>query len=62
MANKAKEDLIKCMYCGKERPPKDIKYVRIWSPNWKASGGRSPSRPYCKDTACAIYDQMAHEG
>lgn len=55
------EKKVMCMYCREERDEKDIEYVRIFSPNWKSSGYRSPPRPYCKDKQCAGYDQMAHE-
>lgn len=57
-----KEGHIACAYCRKQRKPEDIRYARIWSPNWKHQGGQSDPRPYCKDDHCAGYDQMGHEG
>ncbi|MFA5186947.1 MAG: hypothetical protein WC551_10745 [Patescibacteria group bacterium] len=57
-----REGYIRCSYCRKQRKPEDIIYDTIISPNWKNSGYKSPPRPYCKDSPCAGYDQMGHEG
>lgn len=51
-----------CAYCHQPIEDKDLEMRRIISPNWKASGNKSPPRPYHKSKHCGGYDQMAHEG
>ncbi len=51
-----------CEYCRKPIEPGDVAERQIWSPNWRAQGGRSPMRKYHKSKHCGGLDQMAHEG
>lgn len=52
----------KCAYCHQPIEQNDLEWKRIWSPNWKRSGGQSPARPYHRSKGCGGFDQMGHEG
>jgi hypothetical protein len=57
--------LIKCAYCGKERPEEEMKPSKIIFQD-RHPGGKafvnSKTLLYCGDGPCAGNDQMAHEG
>jgi hypothetical protein len=57
-----REGYLPCSYCGQQRPLGSLHQQSIFSPNWKATGYKSPPRNYCIDKPCASHDQMAHEG
>lgn len=53
-----------CAYCYKEREEKDLERATITfrtRVNGRATLGKATNW-YCKDTKCAVKDQMAHEG
>ncbi len=52
----------RCAYCRELIANDDLERKSIWSPNWRAEGGKSPLRNYHRSKGCAAYDQMAHEG
>ena len=45
-----------CSYCGKYRPPTELKKATIFVNRGQRVG------TYCHDDGCAAYDQMASEG
>ena len=58
-------EIIRCAYCGKERPISEMKQgeiiFRTRNQNGKVCLGRKVNW-YCADKGCYGYDQMAHEG
>ncbi len=46
----------RCAYCGKYRPPTELKKATIFVNRGQREG------TYCYDNGCAAYDQMAAEG
>jgi hypothetical protein len=58
------DDIIKCAYCGKERPSSEMyedEIIYRTRVRGKATVA-SKKGMYCKDTRCGGKDQMAHEG
>lgn len=57
---------IKCAYCGKERSAEEMLQATITfrdrNPITRKAFVNSKKQWYCKDSGCAGYDQMAHEG
>lgn len=61
---------LKCTYCGKEKPPIEMKQATIFIRERKwddrkrknvACVGKQKNW-YCNNSSCHINDQMAHEG
>ena len=50
------EKIGRCDYCGKYRPPAELKKATIFVNRGRREGA------YCYDDGCAAYDQMASEG
>ena len=61
-----REGYIACSYCRKQNPPENIVYEKLifrdFDPVRRKQFVNKKTLPYCKDTDCAINDQMAHEG
>lgn len=60
--------VVKCAYCGKERPVSEMKLGKVIFRNSRYIGGRwkqfvdEKVNWYCADDYCEGYNQMAHEG
>ena len=61
-----REGYIACSYCRKQRLPEDIVYktliYRGLDKIRRKQVVKKKLLPYCKETNCAAYNQMAHEG
>lgn len=65
----ATQEIVKCAYCGKERPTSEMKKgtISFRGYPYDSNGRRKTSVEhktnwYCADAPCHGYHQMAHEG
>jgi len=54
-------DLVRCAYCGKERPQSEMRQATLWHRR-HSRDLQQQTNWYCAHSSCARYDQMKHEG